>query len=133
MKKVLILTHGKFAEGIADSLRMIAGEQDITPLCILDDDSPKEVESRLMAYLDQTKPDDTVIIMTDIPGGSSTKSALPLIQTHENVHVVTGLNLALLLEIVLSGDENVAENINTAIENARASIMNLNDVMKQNL
>ena len=132
MKRILILTHGNFAEGICDSLRMIAGAQDVTTICMQEDDSPKEIEDKLVNYINQTSPEDKVIVITDIPGGSTTKSAIPLLKSHKNVHVVTGLNLALLLEIVFIGEDNIAENISNAIEASRSSVMYLNDMIGTN-
>lgn len=132
MKKILILTHGRFAEGITDSLKMIAGEQDISTLCMLEDDSPQEIECKLSAYINQTAPEDDIIIITDIPGGSTTKSVIPFIPNHANVHVITGLNLALLLEVVFMSEVDIAENINKVIANSRDAIIYINDMMAEN-
>ena len=54
--KIIIASHGRFAEGIMDSLKMIAGEQDhVEPLCAYIDRSEerrvgKECRSRWSPY-----------------------------------------------------------------------------------
>jgi mannose/fructose-specific phosphotransferase system component IIA len=129
MKRILILTHGKFADGIADSLRMISGIEDISTISISDADSPTDVKARIDAFIAEAEPEDHLIVLTDIQGGSSTQAAFPYLQTQKNLHLVTGLNLGLLLEIALSGEEDVASSIEKAVENAKTSIVYLNKIL----
>jgi mannose/fructose-specific phosphotransferase system component IIA len=124
------LTHGKFAEGIADSYRMIAGEQSIYTICISDESSPEEVDNQLEAFMASTKEEDSVVVMTDIPAGSSTQAAFKLLRKYQNVHLVTGLNLTLLLGIAFSDTDDDEECIKDAVEEAKSSISYLNEVMK---
>lgn len=131
MKQILILTHGKFAMGIQDSLTMIAGTLDyVKTLCIQDEDTPDTIENNIQEFINIGESSDPHIIITDIPGGSSTRMALPFVKQQDHVHVVTGLNLALLLEIVLNPNEdNIEEQLKKAIESAKTSMLYLNDMM----
>ncbi|MDR2975775.1 MAG: PTS sugar transporter subunit IIA [Streptococcaceae bacterium] len=128
-RKILILTHGKFAEGIADSLRMISGIEEVSRISIAEDDSPEDVRSQISAFIASAEEDSDIIVLTDIQGGSSTQAAFPFLQTQQNLHLVTGLNLGLLLEIVLSTEENTAAGIEKAVENAKSSIVYLNKLL----
>ncbi|MEF9920351.1 MAG: hypothetical protein RR945_03660 [Erysipelotrichaceae bacterium] len=131
MKKILILTHGEYANGILNSLVMISGQQpNVTTICIRDEDTPDFITNEISNYFDTTSIEDIKIIITDIPGGSSTRVALPFACNDKNIYLITGLNLALLLEIVLNpSEEHIEEQIKNAIENAKDSIMYLNDMV----
>lgn len=133
MKHILLLTHGAFAEGIKTSAELIAGTCDnITTMCIDENDAPQMVSDRIREYLNQLPNEDVKLILTDIPGGSTTQGALPFTSDEKNIYVMTGLNLGLLLELVLGcHGEDVEADLHRAIENAQGTMQLLNDVMKR--
>ena len=73
-------------------------------------------------------PNDEIVIMTDMLGGSVNNNAVVLTK-NPNVHVVTGMNLAVVISIIMS-DQNsdTKEVINHAIEQAREMIIYCNDL-----
>ena len=132
VRKIIVLTHGKFAEGIVDSLRMILGpQQHISPICIHEDDAGADVQARLTENTKDLSDNDNIIIITDIVGGSSTNAALMFARTRDNTFVVAGLNLPLLIEIASSDDTDSSAVINESIDVARESIVNLDYILKE--
>ncbi|GEN94014.1 PTS sugar transporter subunit IIA [Pediococcus ethanolidurans] len=130
MRNILVLTHGEFANGIKDSLKLITGVSSLNTLTISEDDTPKTIKEQIELFLENNKNSGEMIILTDIPGGSSTQFAFPYLKNYQNLYVVSELNLALLLEIVLSNEENTDKLLHTAIDNAKASLTYLNDLVK---
>ena len=95
-----ILTgHGTFANGLADALSMIAGDQDyFIPVPFIEAGAasyPETLASTISDLLDQT---DGVLIFCDLLGGTPFNQAMMLSQNYNNVEVVTGTNLTMLLE-----------------------------------
>ncbi|OFR23424.1 PTS fructose transporter subunit IIA [Atopobium sp. HMSC064B08] len=95
-----ILTgHGTFANGLADALSMIAGDQDyFIPVPFIEAGAasyPETLVSTISDLLDQT---DGVLIFCDLLGGTPFNQAMMLSQNYNNVEVVTGTNLPMLLE-----------------------------------
>ena len=95
-----ILTgHGTFANGLADALSMIAGDQDyFIPVPFIEAGAasyPETLASTISDLLDQT---DGVLIFCDLLGGTPFNQAMMLSQNYNNVEVVTGTNLPMLLE-----------------------------------
>ncbi|GGP07477.1 PTS sugar transporter subunit IIA [Oceanobacillus neutriphilus] len=108
MKKILVATHGNFAEGIISSIKLILGEQENLHYmnAYLDEVPLKE---KIKIYFEQnTATEDVVIVFTDLFGGSVNQAFLEYID-RENTHFITGVNLPLLLETVMLNEENVTE------------------------
>ena len=84
------------------------------------------------AILQQLSENDELIAFTDLLGGSVTNQLLQY-ALKENVYIVSGLNLPLLLDILLA-DENtpVNEVIETGIANARDQIVFVNKLITKN-
>ena len=132
MKNIIILTHGEFSRGITQSCRMILGDV-AAPLAlsIRPDSSTDMVNSMLENAICAYPKNETVVLLTDIPGGSTTRSALSMLNTHSNLIVISGLNLGLLLEIAVletAGDlmEDRAQ-IEEILAEARSSLQIVGD------
>ncbi|WP_352397366.1 hypothetical protein [[Clostridium] aminophilum] len=132
MKNIIILTHGEFSRGITQSCRMILGDA-AAPLAlsIRPDSSTDMVNSMLENAICAYPTNETVVLLTDIPGGSTTRSALSMLNTHSNLIVVSGLNLGLLLEIaVLETADDLMEDraqIEEILAEARSSLQIVGD------
>lgn len=101
MVGILIVSHGKFSEGIIDSLRMFFGEEELKQvdsltLSLSDDAS---VFGKLMEQkMQELDTGDGVIILADMLGG--TPSNQSLMRLNEKVHVITGINMPLVMELI---------------------------------
>lgn len=129
MKIIIILTHGEFSTGIAASLRMIMGNIDnLFVMSITLQDDIHDIVSRLKSIISNGIP---TIIVTDIPGGSTTQAALKASDNIDLVYVVSGLNLALLIALAVSDftDDHMinSELIRKAVEEGKASLYFIDD------
>ena len=77
-----------------------------------------------VAKFDEKEP---VIILTDIPGGSTTQAAVRVLGDRNNLYLVSGMNLGLLIELAVTEfDEDRAGNeelIREAVEQAKSNLM----------
>jgi len=132
MRKFLIATHGTFAAGIKSSLEMITGSTDNLFLIQAYTDGNKSIVEELNKVLDNIHSEDELIIFTDLAGGSITSQILQQ-GMKENVYIIAGVNLPLLLDIILSDpDKPVIEVIETGITNARDQIVFVNKLINSN-
>ena len=132
MRKFLIASHGTFASGIKSSLEIIAGTCD--QVFTLDAYVNEEItiEEELDAVLSQLAEADELIIFTDLAGGSVTNRILIKSQ-QSNIHLVAGLNLPMLIEVVLAEPQiPIAEVLETALTNAREQILDVKKWMVSN-
>lgn len=98
MIKILIVAHGSFASGILTSLKLIAGDiERVEAIDFVEGMSAKEVKERIQSALSSEKE---VLILTDLLGGTPFKVSVELAteQSEQAILVLSGLNLAMLLE-----------------------------------
>ena len=128
-RKFLIATHGAFAEGVKSSLDMIIGPTDNVFLiqAYLQENKPLDAEiERLL----QTEGEPTEwVVFSDLLGGSVNNQVLRY-ALWPNVHVVSGFNLPLLIEIVMSDPASpVQEVIENALVAAREQMVYVNKLI----
>ena len=128
-RKFLIATHGAFAKGIKSSLDIIVGEMDNVFLIQAYLDESKSVEEELASVLETITDTEELIIFTDLLGGSVNNIMLRN-ALRENVHIVSGFNLPLLIEVLLGDADNpVIEVIENAISNAKEQMVYVNKLI----
>ena len=130
MIKILLASHGDLADGIYSSLKIIMGSQNnINTLCAYKEeefDLNKEVSNIISKLSDEDK----LIIVTDIYGGSVNNEFMNYLNK-DNIHLISGLNLPLIMELLSIKDEdNIKDMINTAIENSKDTIKYCNEIAK---
>ncbi|MBK8883166.1 MAG: PTS fructose transporter subunit IIA [Bacteroidales bacterium] len=129
MRKFLIATHGNFSAGIKSSLEIIAGTTDNIFLIQAYTDGNKSIREELEKIMQDIQDDDELIVFTDLTGGSITNQVLQYC-LKENVYIVSGVNLPLLLDIILADpDLPVNDVIETGIVNARDQIVFVNKLL----
>ena len=126
MRKIVLISHGKFADGILDTISMFLGEHhNFVPISAYTDEvNPQE---ELKKFFDDVKEDEEVIICSDILGGSVCQYTLPYMK-YENVFLIAGFNFPLLLELaVIPDDEKLSyEVLDNKIQKAKESIILMN-------
>ena len=132
MRKYLIATHGTFASGIKSSVDLIIGESENVFLIQAYTDDNKSIQEEIVEFLRQLNPKDELIVFTDLMGGSITNQILQ-VGLKENVFIIAGINLPLLLDIMLADPEiSINEVIETGIENAKEQIVFVNKLINSN-
>lgn len=119
--RFVIATHGTFADGIRESIKLIAGEfENLKSLsCYTREDfNLKEEIDKILAE----GKNDEIIVVTDIFGGSVNNAFLERIPENRNLYVISGLNLPLMLELL--GEYEEYDDAESLI---KASILNTND------
>ncbi len=129
MKKVLLLTHGELAKGFKSAYEVIsAAESSITTISLEPSDSPESLDAKIREVLEAWDKNDLKIVLTDIPYGSPSLTVLPWITKTPNLYIISGLNLALLLGVMMQnftlGKEG--EELYSIIEQAKETVTILN-------
>src|SRR5690554_5851057 len=96
----LITGHAEFPKGMLSSVNMIAGEQEeVEALNFYETDNLEEYQNNLKSKVeDLLDKNESVLIFTDILGGTPFRTAMVIASEHDNVEVVTGTNLPMLIE-----------------------------------
>src|ERR1700730_14805936 len=132
MRKFLIATHGRFASGVRSSLEIIIGQTANLFFIEAYVEENKGIESEMEAILENLGEREELIVFTDLLGGSITNQVLRSAQ-RRNVHIVSGFNLALLIEVLMAdADIPAPEVIESAIANAKEQMAYVNKLMTSN-
>ena len=99
MTNMILFSHGKLANGVADSCQLIIGSHQFKTLNVLLDQPVQEIEDSLDNLIDSFETQEPIIIVTDIPGGRTTQTAIKQIEKRDNIYVVTGMNLGLVMSL----------------------------------
>ncbi len=118
--KILIATHGHLADGVKDNLSLFIDVADVEVINAYADGDEADWLDDVDSFIKGCGEDEIRVIFTDIMGGSVNQKILEH-DKPSNVKVIAGFNIALILEVYLSGLKT-DEEIEKAIEGARAQM-----------
>ena len=123
--KYIIATHGKMASGIKNTIEMLLGKhEDIYAVdaYIEDQDFSKNLQDMLSSIEDRY-----IYVFTDIVSGSVNQAVSNMLRDHR-IHLITGINLPVIIECVLRNKEMNDEELNAVVEEARQHLLYMNSV-----
>ena len=122
---IIVSGHGQFSIGMVDSLEMIAGKQEnLVAVPFLQTDSVEDYSKKLAEKLKSVPEEEGILVFTDLMGGTPYKTAVELTLNRENLSVIGGTNLSVLLEAVALrfSFDNAEELVNIIIPSAKDSL-----------
>lgn len=125
MKYVILVSHGKFANGLNDALSMLAGNrEDILSIGLENGKSVDEFTALFTEKVKDISTDDEVILLGDIIGGSPlTNATNVLVNKGIKTVILGGMNLPLALTTVLMKDTVFLDEIaDQVLEQARMAM-----------
>ena len=130
MSQFIIATHSYLANGYQSSLKFFDSSVNNVQFINAYVDEQTNFTDELSQMLDQM-PNEQVVILTDMPGGSVNREAVNLIKKY-HCQVISGINLALVLELVLTADQTLSdETIRLAVSQAQKQLVYVNDLLKE--
>lgn len=126
MRNYYVITHGAMANGLAETIKMLIGDKKfVTPIAAYLGDLP--LEDEVLNVVRDIESGIEVIVFTDIAHGSVNQYFTPYLK-YANFHLITGINLAIVLSVMLL-DSNVPiskESILQEVEFSREQIIYMN-------
>lgn len=130
MKYLIMVSHGRFAEGVKTSLEMFAGDANdrVFALCLHNGKSADDFKKEVEAFLDQHdfKENDEFIVLADIIGGSPLTTFLNVFSARGYLNravVLGGMNFTMALTATVSLDNMDKETIaQTALNEAKTAV-----------
>jgi PTS system N-acetylgalactosamine-specific IIA component len=117
--KAIVAGHGTFADGMLSAIEQITGRTDVFIGVTNRDLSAQGIEALIRDVLAQSG---ATVIFTDLPAGSCTMAARR-IQREQPVAVVTGVNLATLLDFVFHAESGDVHAVEHAADKGRAALV----------
>jgi mannose/fructose-specific phosphotransferase system component IIA len=117
--RAIVAAHGDLASGLVSAVERITGRGEALAAMTNVGLGADEMEQRLR---DRIEREGIRAIFTDLPSGSWTMAARRAMRGREDVVLVTGVNLAGLLEFVMRDDVDPATGARGSVERARGAI-----------
>lgn len=136
MKYVVLVSHGDFANGLRDSLEMLAGKRDdVIAVGLTNGISAKQFAIEFAKAIDVIPNDAKIIVLADIIGGSPLTTAIDTLASLnrlEQTVAIGGMNLPLALTTVLmkdafNGQELVTNVLGEATEALKQFVLETSD------
>ncbi|HEY4735143.1 MAG TPA: hypothetical protein VIH53_11405 [Gemmatimonadaceae bacterium] len=118
--RAIVVGHGEFAAGLVSAVGQICGMADKLVVLSMMGMTPEDIEKTIRDQLVRTGAQ---VIFTDLPAGSATIAARRLVKETPGLVLVSGVNLATLLDFVFSTDLSPTEAARTAAERGKASLI----------
>lgn len=130
--KVIVVSHGRFAEGIVDSVQMLAGAQtDLVYYGLFPQETVATLREKLQKELEATPEGTEVLFLTDLYHGSPFNTVVDLMRDF-SFHHMTGINLPLLLLCMMSrySDLSAEEICREMMEEGPDTLKYVNDLFR---
>lgn len=133
MINILLLSHGRLAEEFLNTIKLIMGEQQgVHALGLGASESIEDFMNRIVAEYLKLNNNDGILVLTDLYGGTPTNAAIyGLLNKYNNMEILTGLNLPLLLEAIIKRNQPKVDLIDSLKKAGTEGIINIREVMKQ--
>ena len=120
MVKFFLSSHGHLASGIKSSIDILLGNSDrLTVFDAYVDE--KSLEEELNAFYRGVAPEDQVILMSDMYGGS-VNSIMYTFLDRPNTTLLAGVNLALVIGLVINDGPISREMLRDVVEQSREAL-----------
>lgn len=123
MIALLIGTHGNLAKELLRSSEMIYGSgENVAAVTFEPGESVEDLLHKYKQALQNLDTKDGILFLTDLFGGSPYNVASSFAIQDENIGIVAGVNLPMILEIIGSQSSNIPEAVEMAQASGKAGI-----------
>jgi len=135
MTAIVLGTHGKFSEELLKSAEMIFGKQDnIATITFLPGEDADELMTKYQVAIKSLDCDAGVFFMVDLFGGSPFNAASRIAAKSENMDIITGLNMPMLVEVFAARENATIEELTEiALRTGHLGIKSLNETLKNSI
>ena len=118
-KQVVLVSHNKLAEGMTGTVEMIFGKVDgLSHFCLTPDGNVVELGQKVRE-LALAHADEQTVVVADLMGGSVCNQCMQELYDLDNVKIVAGMSLPLVLGIVSVDGELSDADLAQAVDEAR--------------
>jgi PTS system N-acetylgalactosamine-specific IIA component len=117
--RAIVAGHGSFPQGIVSAVEQICGYGHVFVPLSNSDLSGEDIENRLRSRSENMGIN---VFFTDLPAGSATIAVRRMMRDRPGIVLVTGANLATLLEFVFRDAESPGDAARHAAEKGRSAL-----------
>lgn len=127
MISLIIGTHGSFSKELINSAELIYGKlENVNYITFLPEEGQNDLINKYKDIINKLDNDSKILFLVDLFGGSPFNAASILAFDNDNIDMVTGVNLPMLLEVYSNlNNSTLNELVEIAVNSAQKSICSL--------
>lgn len=133
MRGILLVSHGKLAEGMKDTLEMFSGvSKQLDTLSLEPEQDIQEFSQLMKDKIDSVDSGQGVVVFCDLAFGTPSNVAGQLLRVEEyqdRIQIITGMNLPMLLEYTQL--RNSSSGFEDVIQIGKEGIINFNQKLNK--
>lgn len=96
----LVVTHGMLADALVETARGILGETEGVHTMTVSSLPASEIFEQMRKIIEGNDTYEGILVLASLKGGSCWNAAVKLANLYPHVHVVSGVNLAMLISVL---------------------------------
>lgn len=126
--RIVVAAHGDLAGAFLATAELICGRlEDVHAVGLLPTDSPESFQERFMAAAGD--PTGRLLILTDLAGGTPHNVALVATRHLPRAVLISGVNLAVLIEAAMSTDALDGESVERLVASGREALVDASQLL----
>ena len=129
---LVLVSHGKLAEGLVDAMQMITGEQEaVRAIGLLETEDVEGLMEKVSQAIQEVDSGEGALIMVDLFGASPFNASARVVMslTGRPLEVVTGMNLPMVVELAVQRDGlSLEEAVNLVLKVGPEGVRRLSDI-----
>uniref|UniRef100_UPI00403F80BC PTS sugar transporter subunit IIA n=1 Tax=Candidatus Enterococcus willemsii TaxID=1857215 RepID=UPI00403F80BC len=123
MVSILISGHGQLSVGILDAFEMIFGsDPDVQAIPFLKGEGLPQVNEKFTTCYQELNDTQELLILVDVFGGTPYNAAAQLAYGKNNVDIVTGVNLPMVLEAAAGKNQSLSQLVDYLKQTSKEAI-----------
>lgn len=131
--KIIVAAHGELAKALVESVSLIIGDGYNLDYYCMTQEKSGDIGKKELTELILKEDTQDIVVFTDVFGGSVNNICLEILisqQEAEKFHLISGVNLPLILTTIMSGADSMEAKLAEAMEEAKSGIKYINNLVK---
>ena len=129
MNTIILASHGELSQGLKQTAEMILGPANNIYALSAYRDEDESIEKQMQRFI-KKRGTKNLFILTDILGGSVNSEMLTLLKGNPEIHLITGMNLPLVISIATQVDEINSSDLQTIITESQNSLIDCSRLLQ---
>lgn len=131
MIQIILASHGDLAKGMKDTLGMIIGDVSMVEAFSSYRNEEVNVRETVEKIVREKYIEADIFIFTDILGGSVNTEMMSLIKEYPKIHVISGMNLPIIISVATQANEISESLLQQIIEESQQGIVDCNKLLNE--
>ncbi|MFW2501070.1 PTS sugar transporter subunit IIA [Clostridium diolis] len=131
MIQIILASHGDLAKGMKDTLGMIIGDVSMVEAFSSYRNEEVNVRETVEKIVREKYIEADIFIFTDILGGSVNTEMMSLIKEYPKIHVISGMNLPIIISVAIQANEISESLLQQIIEESQHGIVDCNKLLNE--